>query len=130
MRHATKAVVFLCVALFVSGCATMADSIEAKGTGQYRVYDKDFDTVWDAVLDVVKTSKLDLVSEDKGRGQMLAQRGMSALSYGENVAIFVEKEGGEIRTRVEDVSKKALATTVLAKNWEEHILEELDSRLN
>ncbi len=130
MRYAIKAVVFLCVALLVNGCATMADSIEAKGTGQYRVYDNDFDTVWDAVIDVVKTSKLELVSEDKGRGQILAQRGMSALSYGENVAIFVEKEDGEIRTRVEVVSKKALATTVLAKNWEEHILEELDSRLN
>ena len=130
MRYATRAIALLCLALLLSGCATMADSIDAKGTGQFRVYDKDYDTVWNAVLDVVTASQLDVVSRDKDNGQILAQRGMSALSYGQNVAVFVETAGSASRTRVEVVSKKAVATDVLARNWENYILEALDGKLN
>ena len=130
MRYATRAVALLCLALLLSACATMADSIDAKGTGQFRVYDKDYDTVWNAVLDVVTASQLDVVSRDKDNGQILAQRGMSALSYGQNVAVFVETAGSATRTRVEVVSKKAVATDVLARNWENYILEALDGKLN
>lgn len=118
MQYVTRIFTLFCVALFLSGCATLADSVSSKGTGQFRIYEKDFDTVWSAVLDVIKVSKLQLVSENKGDGEILAQRGLSALSYGENVAIFVEKQGSEVKTRVEVVSKKALATNVFATNWE------------
>lgn len=130
MQSATRAIALLCLALLLSGCATMADSIDAKGTGQFRVYDKDYDTVWNAVVDVVTASQLDVVSRDKDNGQILAQRGMSALSYGQNVAVFVETAGSATRTRVEVVSKKAVATDVLARNWENYILEALDGKLN
>jgi hypothetical protein len=107
----------------------MADSVNSKGAGQFRLYDKDFNTVWSAVLDVVNSSKLKLVSENRGEGQILAQRGMSALSYGENVAIFVESQGSDVKTRVEVVSKRTLSTTVFATNWEIKIFEELDVKL-
>ncbi len=130
MRYFTKLTALVCLALLASGCATMADSIDAKGTGQFRVYDKDYDTVWNAVEDIVTASELDVVSRDKDNGQMLAQRGMSALSYGQNVAIFVETADSATRTRVEVVSKKAVATDVLARNWENYILEALDGKLN
>ena len=130
MRYATRALALLCLGLLLSGCATMADSIDAKGTGQFRIYDKGYDSVWNAVLDVVTASQLDVVSRDKDNGQILAQRGMSALSYGQNVAVFVETAGSASRTRVEVVSKKAVATDVLARNWENYILEALDGKLN
>ncbi len=130
MQTAIKLTLASFFILIIGGCATMADSIDAKGTGQFRVYDQDYDTVWNAVLDVVSSSQLDLVSRDKEQGQMLAQRGMSALSYGQNVAIFVEPAGTASRTRVEVVSKRAVATDVLARNWETHILEALDGKLN
>lgn len=115
--------------LFLIGCATIVDSISEKGTGQFRVYEKSFDTVWNAVLEVVSASKLQLVSENRENGQILAQEGMSAFSYGENVAIFVEKQGSEEKTRVEVVSKKTMKTNVLAKNWEPYTLKELDAKL-
>lgn len=117
------------VFLFVQGCATMADSISAKGTGPYRVYDESFDKVWEAVIDVVTGTKLSLVTKNKQTGQILAQQGISAFSYGENVAIFVERVGSEVRTRVEVVSKKAMSTNVFATDWETHIFKKLDLKL-
>ena len=115
--------------LLLQGCATMADSVAAKGTGEYRVYENSFDEVWEATIDVVTGTKLSLVTKNKQTGQILAQKGISALSYGENVAIFVEREGSDVRTRVEVVSKKAMATNVFATNWEQRIFEKLDLRL-
>jgi major membrane immunogen (membrane-anchored lipoprotein) len=129
MQLVTKALSLLCVTILLSGCATMADSVNAKGTGQFRLYDKDFNAVWSAVLEVVNGSKLKLISENMGEGQILAQRGMSALSYGENVAVFVQRQESDEKTRVEVVSKKALSTTVFATNWETKIFEELDVKL-
>ncbi len=117
--------VFLCI----QGCATMADSIAAKGSGQYRVYDKSFDEVWEAVIGVVRDTQLSLVNENKKTGQILAQQGFSAFSYGENVAIFVERVRSELRTRVEVVSKKVMATNIFARNWEAHIFRKLDLKL-
>lgn len=43
------------------------------------------------MIEVVKSSGLDFVSDSKEKGSILAQQGISALSYGENVAVFVEK---------------------------------------
>ena len=91
MQYIVRTFTLLSLVLFLNGCATMADSISAKGTGQFRVYEKAYDPVWNSVLEVVRESKLQLVTENKESGQILAQQGISAFSYGENVAIFVEK---------------------------------------
>jgi hypothetical protein len=93
-----------------------------------RVYDT-YDVVWDAVLDTVKSSGFALVADNKEKGSILAQGAMSAFSYGENVAIFVEDAGGRTRTRVEVVNKRALATNITAADWEYRIIQALDKRL-
>lgn len=99
------------------------------GTGSARIYDKPYETVWNATLEVVKASGLDLVSDDRARGQILAQHGISAFSYGENVAIFVEEIQGKVQTRVEVVNKRAMRTNIFASDWESRILSDLDKRL-
>jgi hypothetical protein len=128
-----KKVIALALVLFAaalsSGCATLADAQAAKGSGTSKVYDKPYDVVWDAVLESVKSSGLSLVSENKEKGSILAQGAISAFSWGENVAIYVEDVGGKIKTRVEVVNKRALATNITAANWERRIFEDLDKRL-
>lgn len=119
----------LLVATFSSGCATLADAQAAKGAGTSKVYDKPYDVVWNAVIETVKSSGLALVSENKEKGTILAQGTISAFSWGENVAIFVEDVGGKIKTRVEVVNKRALATNITAADWETRIFEALDKRL-
>ncbi len=114
--------------MFTSGCSTLADAQAAKGSGAVRVYDKPYDVVWAAVLETIKASDLALVSENKEKGTILAQGAISAFSWGENVAIYVENVGGKAKTRVEVLNKRAVAGNLLAKDWETRILDALDKR--
>jgi hypothetical protein len=55
---------FLALALgLVSGCATLADAEAAKGTGTTKTYAVEYDVVWNAVLEVVKSSAIEKVAE-------------------------------------------------------------------
>lgn len=113
------------VSIASTGCSTLADARTAKGTGATRVYDATPDAVWTALPKAVKDVGLDYVGDNRNDGYALAQRGMSAFSYGENVAMFVEPTGSKDKTKVEVVSKKTLATNVFATNWESVILDKL-----
>jgi len=104
-------------------------SFSGKGTGQFKVYEKAYDTTWNAVIEVMKKSKLQLITQNRTSGQILAQKGMSAFSYGENVAIFVERQGSELKTRVEVVSETVMPGNTPSENWEKYILKELDVKL-
>ena len=117
------------ILLVVSGCTTLADSIAAKGTGKFKVYESSKEKAWPVVVNAVKDSDLDLISESKASGMILAQRGVSAFSYGENVAIFVE-EKSENTCQVEVVSKKAMQTNVFAPDWSATIFRNIDKELD
>jgi hypothetical protein len=71
-----------------------------------------------------------MVADNKQEGYILAQRGMSAFSYGENVAIFVDPTNANDRTRVEVVSKKSLATNIFATDWSKPILDKIGQILD
>lgn len=117
------------LALLNSGCSTLADAQASRGAGSSKIYEKPYDVVWNAVIETVRSSGLALVSENKEKGSVLAQGAISAFSWGENVAIYIEDVGGKVRTRVEVVNKRALATNITAADWESRILEALDKRL-
>lgn len=113
------------VSIAGTGCSTLSDARSARGTGAVRVYDVTPDAVWTALPKIVKEVGLDYVGDNRNDGYALAQRGLSAFSYGENVAMFIEPFGSKDRTKVEVISKRALATTVFATNWETVILDKL-----
>jgi len=123
--------VFLAIAAiaFMSGCSTLADARSAKGSGLSREYSAPIDQVWKTLPAVLAELSLPMVSDNKQEGYILAQRGITAFSYGENVAIFVESINGVTRTRVEVVSKKSMATNVFAPDWSKEILDKLDEKL-
>jgi len=112
-----------------TGCASMADATAARGTGSSHVYDQPFDKVWDALGASVRETDLTIVSEDKATGTLLAKRSMTAFSYGENVAIFVDRVTGKVSTRVEIVNKRVLATNLTAPDWDVRLFKALDARL-
>lgn len=128
MRRLFIAALAVCSLAF-SGCSTLADAQAAKGTGTVRVYERPYDVVWDAVVASVKETSLAVVSSNKTDGMILAQGAMGAFSYGENVAIYVEDAGGKVKTRVEIINKRALATNITAANWESRLSAALDQRL-
>ena len=110
----------------LSGCATLADARMAKGTGPYRVYDVPADKVWSAMPDVIRNVGLSYVGENRQEGYVLAQRGITLWSYGENVSIFITSLEAQ-KIRVEIVSKKSLETNIFAPNWADKLFKALDS---
>jgi len=123
-----RSTLILIMALIMSGCTTLADSVAAKGTGISKTYSYPKDKVWPIAVDSVKSSKLDLISASKESGLILAQRGVTAFSYGENVAVFVDSES-ESSCKVEVVSKRAMETNVFAPDWSATILNGITRKL-
>lgn len=119
----------LLAAFFMSGCSTVSDAQNSRGKGTSKIYAKSFDPVWQAAKEVVTNSGLQLVSEDKPKGEIVAQGSVTAFSWGENVALFVAPDNSQSATKVEVVSKRVLATNVTAKNWEPVLLEAIDQHL-
>ena len=120
-------VLFLLASLLLTGCSTMADAVQARGTGTKVIYQASFADIWAALPQVVTDAGLKFVSANPADRSVLAQRGMTAFSYGENVAIFVEKIEPS-GSSVEVVSKKAVATTIFAPDWAKPIFEQLDKK--
>jgi len=118
----------LMVAAFVQGCTSLADVKAARGGGLQRTYNVEFDRAWEAAIAGVRASGLSLAAENKAEGYILAERGPTAFSWGENVAIFTKKVSAR-QTTVEVVSKKALATNITAADWTQDLFNQIDQRL-
>ena len=123
---ATVALLFASVSM--TGCTTIADAKAGKGTGVSQTYAVAPARVWQVLPNAVKQVGLDYVADNKEEGYAVAQRGISAFSYGENVAIFVDAAPSQ-STKVEVVSKRALATTIFATEWAKPILDKITELL-
>jgi hypothetical protein len=117
------AVLSLCL-----GCGTLDSAKVARGTGARRTYEASTDQVWNALPSVLTQLGLNVASSSRPEGYVLAKRGFSNGSWGENVAVFIA-EISPSRTEVEVVSKKVLATNVTAKNWENPVLNKIEDFL-
>jgi len=121
----------LLAVLSSAACTTsLVDARDAKGSGTQHVYDRSFDTVWNALMKSIKSTRLELVLDNKEKGIILGQGKVGPFTEGENVAIFVDDVGAGAKTRVEVVSKRAYALNLTARNWETKIFDDLDKRLD
>ena len=120
-------IAFLFGILGLTGCTTVNTAAKAQGTGEQVVYKASFDEVWAAVPEVITNAGLHLVSVDNDKHMFLAKHGVSGWSWGENVAIFVERITND-ETGVEVVTKRELVTNITAQNWDGPILTRLDRR--
>jgi hypothetical protein len=128
LRRNTFVLMMLAIMLLMlNGCATLSDAQKARGSGTSKVYAASFETVWSAMPSVISTVGLQNVEANKKDRYMLAQRGVTALSYGENVAVFIEPVGKK-QTKVEIVTKRTWAPSVFAPDWAEPIFAELDKK--
>ncbi len=110
--------------MLLQGCSTLADARKAEGEGTKRVFPASFEKTWNASNTALVKLKLEIASENRDKGYILAQRGMTFFSYGENIAIFVKKQS-DAQTSVEVVSKKSMATNIFAPDWTEDIFKEI-----
>jgi hypothetical protein len=112
----------------VSGCTTLSDARNAEGEGVKRTYQATVKQTWEASLTALRNLNLSVASENEQKGYILAQRGMTAFSYGENVALFIRKRD-ETNCTVEVVSKKAVMGNIFAPDWSADIHKEIVSQL-
>lgn len=115
--------------LFLPGCASLGDAKQARGEGLARTFDAPFDSVWKAVPQALTSLGLQLAADNRQEGYVLAERGVSAFSWGEKVAVFVDRTGDK-RTKVEVVSKRAVSANVFATEWGTEVLQRIDQILN
>jgi hypothetical protein len=113
----------------MGACTTLADSVSAKGSGTKRIYDRTQEEIWPIAIEAVNDVGLSFVSSDTTKNMILAQGGMSLISYGENVAIFVESIN-EKQCMVEVVSKRVMTTNILAKSWALDIFNAINEKTN
>lgn len=123
------AAALLCVSMcFLAGCSTLADARDAKGTGERRMFDAPFEIVWREVPKAANDLDLGVVGTYPDERYYLLQRGWTAFSWGEKVAVFVESKGVR-QTEVEIVSKRVMATNITAPNWSKRLLDQIAERL-
>ena len=112
------------------GCATISTVRQAQGTGTKKVYAVPLSDLSSKVRKALGVLGLQIVeietSEDGKKVSILAEKGLSAFSYGERVAVFLTEVGPQ-QTQVEVVSKKVLATNIFARTWTADIFKTLDS---
>ena len=113
--------------LTLQGCTTLADARKAEGEGVRKVYKADIETTWKKTIQVLGKLNLDVATENKQEGYILAQRGMGVfqMSYGENIAIFLKPKTAT-ETEVEVVSKIVMTTNIFAPDWSDDIHKQLN----
>jgi hypothetical protein len=114
--------------VLMSGCTTLSDARNAEGAGVKQTYQATLKQTWDASLNALRNLNLSVASENEQKGYILAQRGMSAFSYGENIALFVRRRDAASCT-VEVVSKKAVTTNIFAPDWSQDIHNQIAAQL-
>jgi len=115
-------------ALASAGCSTVADARAERGTGVIVNYAAPFDRIWAALPEILKDLGLKVAGDNMAEGYMLVDNGASAFSWGERVAIFVERIGTRGNSRVEVVSKAALGMNITAADWAKSIHDALAQR--
>lgn len=130
MIHRICALIMVVVPLLFlcAGCGTVAGAQRARGTGTRRTYEAPPDKVWNAIPAALTQLGLSVASNNRADGCILATGGVSGWSWGEKIAVFVY-EISPSRTQVEVVSKRALATNVTARNWEDPVLNKIEDVL-
>ncbi len=98
--------------LLLPACTTLADAVDARGTGTRQEFAPAPDRMFAVVVTALDRAGLEVVSADRATGTILAQRRATwPGDDGENVAVFVQPAPGG-RTAVEVVGKRATTTQV------------------
>ena len=112
----------------LAGCASLGTVSNARGHGHSRIYNFPYQKVWEAAPKTMSALNLSIGAIDEKEGKIVADTPITGFSYGEVVAVFVDKVD-ETHTRVEVVSRKKLATNIFAYSYQDRILDDLSRQL-
>ena len=103
-------------ALLLGACASTETVQQAKGTGEKRTFDANYEAVYQATLSAASKQGLTLTNADKNSGEILMSHGMTPWSWGERVAVFITKIS-DSQTQVEIISKPVMAPINFPPDW-------------
>ena len=123
------AMLFMTLTTAIVGCATISTVREAQGTGTAKVYAlplSDLSLKTRKTLGALGLQIAEIESSTDGKEvTILAEKGLSAFSYGERIAVFLTEVSPQ-QAKVEVISKKVLATNIFAKTWTGDFFKMLD----
>lgn len=108
------------LALLACGCSTTRTVSQSQGRGNKVVYNAPYDATWRAAVDAAQQGELRVIDANKDTGYIAAKRGIQLETFGENVGIWVTREGPN-QTGVEVVSRQAGPPVLWLKNWEKEV---------
>jgi hypothetical protein len=111
MRRFFLGIFFLSILLTAIGCSSLSEIRNLEGEGKKNTYQKSVDEIWPIVILSVNDLGIPIIETNKESGYILAKRGMSVGSYGENIAIFVKKQNDSL-TSIEIISNKVIQLNI------------------
>ena len=115
-------------AVLASGCASTETVKESRGQGISRTYPYAYEPVYNATLAAAKTKELDVVENDKANGRLIFSHGVTWLSWGERIAVFVKSLAAN-STEVEIVSKPVMSPLNFPPDWQKILLDQIGVEL-
>jgi hypothetical protein len=115
--------------LVICGCSTTHTVSQMEGRGTKAVYNAPFDATWRAAVDAAQHGDLTIINADPSTGYISAKRGIHLESFGENVGIWVTRQG-PAQTGVEVVSRQAGPPVLWIKNWEKRVQQAIAANLS
>jgi hypothetical protein len=129
-RHNSLSLIAAGCAVLVAACASVQGvRSQPLDAGDVHFYAAPFSDVVAAARTTVLALEIniqDTATVDSTTWMVLGTKGLSLMSYGEVVRVIVHQTAdGPVAVRV--VSKRRLATNILARNWTDSIFEKLDA---
>lgn len=127
-----KLFIALLPALLLTACAGSEDLAPGKTGKKITLSGGTYDQIWNASLASVKSAHgtqalevektLTVTTEDKAAGKIVAGTGMSVLSWGEVVGVWISPAADAPTHTVEVESRTKMQTNVFSNNWEDEII--------
>ncbi|MDP2208767.1 MAG: hypothetical protein Q8K98_08335 [Bacteroidota bacterium] len=113
-------IIFVSILLFsilLVGCASTADAVRSKHEGTTQVYDISPEQAWSVAKTVMQWEGATEIEEHKEQNYITASVGMTAVSWGAVVAVWVETFGKEY-SKVTVVTKRRMQTNIFTSQTE------------
>ena len=122
------ALIIAFIVMITGGCASTETVKEAAGEGISRSFSYAFESVYEATISAAKKKELEVVESDKKSGRLILAHGITLWSWGERIAVFVKPLSSN-ETEVEVVSKPVLAPLNFPPDWQNILLDQIETEL-
>ena len=123
-----KIILTLAAIALATGCSSIQTAKNSQGSGDKQIFSAPKEKVWPAMIASVSNTGGAIKEKNQEQCYLLATYGVTAWSWGENVAVFCQEK--DTSTEVEVVMEAALKTNVTAVERSPEIFNGITSALS